>query len=70
MKLAFTVHLICMHCHKKVGAMSHRLHPLQQILRAPLALSRFSKALKLMHFHSFIDLPVEKSEVVFDCGVH
>jgi len=28
--------LICMHCNKKVGAMSYRLHPLQKILRAPL----------------------------------
>jgi len=28
--------LICMHCNKKVRAMSHRLHPLQKILRAPL----------------------------------
>ena len=25
-----------MHCNKKVGAISYRLHPLQKILRAPL----------------------------------
>jgi len=29
--------LICMHCNKKVGDISHRLHPpLQKILRTPL----------------------------------
>jgi len=30
--------LICMHCNKKVGAISHRLHPPPpaEILRAPL----------------------------------
>jgi len=34
---------ICMHCNKKVGAMSHRLHPLQKILRAPLLITNLQQ---------------------------
>ena len=57
--------LICMHCNKKVGAMSHRLHPppLQKILRAPLTPFIATKPRALWDIISFWQGRIKKLSV-------